>query len=117
MIDYMAKLSSETLATIWSLIQKLSLLVEDATETEYILFERFGETDETIAYLEELKNVAIESASRYSQLTKLRLRIAEAQPTIARDTLKLLEDSINQNQLRIPAMERSIQEIKLEWNL
>ncbi len=31
--------------------------------------------------------------------------------------LRLLEKTINQNQLRIPAMERSIQEIQIEWGL
>ena len=31
--------------------------------------------------------------------------------------LELLERTINQNQLRIPAMERSVEEIKIEWSL
>lgn len=113
----MAKLPTETLEIIWNLLKQLSQLVEDATETEYQLFEIFGETDSTIAYLEELKNVVLEAASRYSQLSKLRLRIAEVQLRVSEDMLSLLEQVINQNQLRIPAMERSIQEIKLEWNL
>ena len=113
----MAKLSPETLETIWRLLKQLSQLVEEATEAEFLLFERFGETETTLIFLEELKNVALEAASRYSQLSQIRLRIAEAQPIISNDMLKLLEQAINQNQQRIPAMERSIEEIKIEWNL
>ena len=113
----MAKLPNETLETIWSLLKQLSQVVEDASEAEFALFERFGETDSTIASLDEFKGVAIDAASRYSQLSNIRLRIAEVQPTAPDDMLRLLEQAISQNQLRIPAMERSIQEIKIEWNL
>jgi hypothetical protein len=113
----MAKLPTETLETIWSLLKQLSQVVEDASEAEFALFELFGETDSTIASLDELKGVAIDAASRYSQLSNIRLRIAEVQPTAPDDMLRLLEQAIRQNELRIPAMERSIQEIKIEWNL
>ncbi|AFZ15371.1 hypothetical protein Cri9333_4591 [Crinalium epipsammum PCC 9333] len=113
----MAKLPSETLETIWTLLRHLSQLVEDATEAEYILFERFGETDATIPNLDDLKNLNQEAASKYIQLSNIRLRIAEAQPIASNDMLRLLDQAIRQNQLRIPAIERSIQEIKMEWNL
>ncbi len=82
-----------------------------------MLFESYSETEETINSLDELKGVALEAASRYSQLSTLRLRIAENQPSLSNNMLKLLENIINQNQLRIPAMERSIEEIKIEWGL
>lgn len=113
----MAKLPPETLETIWSLLKQLSKLVEDASEAEFVLFERFGETDTTISSLTYLKNVAQEAASRYSQLANIRLRIAEAQPTAPADMLRLLHQSITQSQSRIPALERSTQEIKVEWDL
>jgi hypothetical protein len=113
----MAKLPEDNLEVIWTLLKHLSQLVEDASEAEYLLFERFGETDDTLACLEELKAVALEAASRYSQLANLRLRLAEIQPSITNDRLISLEQVIQQNQLRIPAMERSIQEIKIEWQL
>ena len=69
--------------------------------------------DETINSLDELKGVALEAASRYSQLSTLRLRLAENQPSLSNDMLEFLERTINQNQLRIPAMERSIEEIRI----
>ncbi len=42
------------------------------------------------------------------------LRIAESQPTIPADMLNLVYQSIERIQIEIPAMERSIQEVKTE---
>lgn len=113
----MAQLPSETTETIWTLLRQLLTLVEDAGAAEFTLFDRFGETENTLSNLEDLKNVAEEAASRSAQLFRIRLRIAEAQPTAPDDMLRLLYRAINENQLRIPALERSIEEIKIEWNL
>ena len=113
----MAKLPNDILETIFELLQELSKLVDEASSTEYLLFERFGETDETINSLDELKGVVLDASSRYSQLFTLRLRIAEAQPSLSNDMLGLLEKTIIKNKLKIPAMERSIEEIKIEWGL
>jgi hypothetical protein len=113
----MAQLPSETTETIWTRLKQLLTLVEDAGAAEFTLFDRFGETEETIDYLEELKGVALDAASRYAQLTNIQLRITEAQPVPPNDMLRFLYQAIDQNQLRIPALERSIQEIKIEWNL
>jgi hypothetical protein len=113
----MAKLPPETLEAIWTLLKQLSHVVEDAGEAEFNLVDRFGETDSTLAYLDELKGVSLDAATRYSQLCNIRLRIAEAQPTTSVDMLRLLEQVITRNQLRVPAMERSIEEIKMEWTL
>jgi len=59
----------------------------------------------------------LHSLTMYSQVANIQLRIAEAQPTAPADMLRLLHQSINQSQSRIPALERSTQEIKIEWNL
>jgi|JI102314DRNA_FD_contig_91_762637_length_1303_multi_2_in_0_out_0_3 hypothetical protein len=112
-----AQLPSETTETIWTLLRQLLTLVEDAGAAEFTLFDRFGETEETIPYLEELKGVALDAASRYAQLANIQLRITEAKPIAPNDMLRLLYQAINQNQLRIPALEGCIQEIKIEWNL
>ena len=113
----MAKLSPETLEVIWTILKQLSQVVEDAKAAEFIIFDRFGEIDSTIPYLTYLENVAEESASRYSQLANIRLRIAQSQPNAPTDMLRLLHQSINQSQSRIPALERTIREIQTEWNL
>lgn len=59
----------------------------------------------------------IESSSSFKQISNLQLRIAEAQPFATLDILNLLDRVISRTQNRIPALERSIEEIKLEWNL
>ncbi|MBL1209126.1 hypothetical protein [Geminocystis sp. GBBB08] len=84
---------------------------------EFILFEIRGETDETISFLDEMKNVSIQAEERYFQLSKLEVSIAQAQPTASNAMINLLTQAIEQNQMRIPAWQRSIQEVKLEWQL
>lgn len=113
----MAKLEPDTLNTIFNLLMRLSELVEDASYLEYLIFEHYGETEETLTSLDELRELFLEASSRYSQLSTLRLRIAEIQPTISKDMLALLQKTIEQNSLRIPAIKRSIEEIKIEGGL
>jgi hypothetical protein len=42
-------------------------------------------------------------------LSTLHLRIAEVQPTISNDLLKLMNEAISSIQNRIPALERSLE--------
>lgn len=112
----MAKLSEETTATIFNLKQQSLNIVDQATAAEFTLFQLFGETDETVSYLDEMKNVAEEAASSFSQLSTLQLNIAQAQPTAFSDMLNLLDRVIERTEARIPALERSVQEVKMEWN-
>lgn len=113
----MAKLPIATIEIIIRLKQDLLAVIDEATAAEFLLLSGFGETDETLPFLDEMKNVAEQAVSRFSQITTLQLRIAESQPNAAADMLELLDRAILQNQQRIPAWERSIQEVKLEWNL
>ncbi|MDJ1168740.1 hypothetical protein PMG71_04820 [Roseofilum sp. BLCC_M154] len=91
--------------------------IDSATSAELTLFEQFGETNDTIALLDELKNVSDRASPWFSRLSNFQLRIAEVQPTISVDMLNLVYESIERLQIEIPAMERSIQEVKNEWNL
>lgn len=56
---------------------------------------------------------------RYSsvQLSTLGLNIARSQPSVALDMLDLMNRAIARTQTRIPTWERSLEEVKLEWNL
>jgi hypothetical protein len=113
----MAKLSEHTTKTI-NLLKQTSLdIVDKALETEFILFELFGETDRTISFFEDLKTVAEDAKLSFSRLSNLQLRIAEAQPSAEFDMLELLAQVIERTSVRIPAWERSVQEVKIEWNL
>lgn len=54
----MANLPDETLATVSRLLPRLFQVINLATATEFNLFEQYGETEETLGELEELKNAA-----------------------------------------------------------
>ncbi|MCL1473788.1 hypothetical protein [Argonema antarcticum] len=113
----MAKIPREVTATINNLKQQALNIVEEASALESTLFEALGETDATISYLDEMKSVADYAESSYSQLSTLQLQIAKAQPIAPRDMLELLAQAIARTEARIPALERSIEEVKMEWNL
>jgi thiamine biosynthesis lipoprotein ApbE len=90
---------------------------ENVTEAAFIVFERFGETDITITVLHALKDIAEQAASQFSQLSTLHLRVANAQPTISPDMLELLTQVIAIAYQKVPALERSVEDIKVEWSL
>lgn len=113
----MAKLSPEINKTLFLIKQTLLEIIDEATAVEFILFEKRGETNETISFLDEMKNVSIQAEDRYFQLSKLEVSIAQAQPIATNAMIDLLTRAIEQNQLRIPTWQRSIQEVKLEWQL
>jgi len=113
----MAKLPIEIAETIWNLKRQLLDIIHDATAAEYTLFEQFGETDRTMDYLEQLKSVAQQADERFAQFSILQRRLANAQPTATSDMLRLVTEVITYTQARLPAWERSIEEIKIEWRL
>lgn len=51
----MAKLPDETITTIFYLQRRLLERIDEATATEAMIFERFGEAEETIPELEQLQ--------------------------------------------------------------
>lgn len=113
----MAKIPREVTATINNLKHQALDIVEEASALESTLFEAFGETEATIPYLNEVKTVVDDAESSFSRLSTLQLQIAKAQPIAPGDILELMNRTIARTQARIPAWERSIQEVKLEWNL
>ncbi|MFB2978279.1 hypothetical protein [Microseira sp. BLCC-F43] len=113
----MAKIPGEVTTTINNLKQQVLEIVEEATALEMRIFEAFGETEATIPYLDEVKTVVDDAESSFSRLSTLQLQIAKAQPIAPGDILELMNRAIARTQARIPAWERSIQEVKLEWNL
>ena len=113
----MAHLSPEIRTTIINLTEQILDIINEAKKAEFLLLERFGENETIVIALDELTEIAQQAADLYSQLSTLRVRISEAQPTIAPDMLKLLTERIATIQNRIPALERSTQEIKLDWGI
>lgn len=113
----MAKLPQEHQALIWECKQKLLDIIDVAREAEFNLLENFGETESTLPALEQLTEIAQQAKDRFSQLSTLQVLIAESQPRPSSDMLRLLDERLTIIQNRIPALERSTQEIKLDWNL
>jgi hypothetical protein len=114
----MARLSSEIKTNVNNLTEQLLDIIDEAKKVEFLLLERFGENDTTIIVLDELTEIAQQAIiDLCSQLTTLRIRIAEAQPIITPDMLRLLTERMAIVENRIPALERSTQEIKLDWEI
>jgi hypothetical protein len=113
----MAKLSPETQAVLHNLIEQLLEIIDEAKKTEFLLLEEFGETELTTIALDELAEIAQQANDSYSQISSLRVRIAEAQPILSPDMLRLLAQRVTTIQNRVPALERSTAEIKLDWRL
>lgn len=113
----MAKLSDTTLTTIFKLLRQLAEEIEDASATEWVLFERYGETPRTIGELEELQNARERLQDSYSRLNTLLLRTLQAQPLVSDAMLNLLVEAIERGQTNLDSTHVSIQEVKRGWNL
>jgi hypothetical protein len=113
----MSKLPPEVKATLSYQKEQLLDLIDQAKSLEFRLLDSFGETPETLATLDQLTEIAEQARDRLSQLSTLHLRIAEVQPTIPADLLRLMDKAISNVQSRIPALERSLEEIQLDWRL
>lgn len=113
----MADLPEETLRTIANLLPRLFKVINLALQAEFKLMERYGETEETIEELDELKNAAERVRIYYNRLYGLTLQVAESQPVANSATINLLYQSIEQAEATADAGEASVQEIKRSWNL
>ncbi len=113
----MARLSPEIRTTLSQQKEQLLDIIDRSKSLEFLLLESIGENIETISTLEQLTEITEQARTRLSQLSTLHLRIAEVQPTVSVDLLKLTNEAIANIQNRIPALERSLEEIKLDWRL
>lgn len=84
---------------------------------EYAIFQQFGETPETLSSFEELDQVITESRDYSHRLYNILLRSASEPFNIPSDLLSLLEETIIEGEMRLPALIRSIQEIQRDWSV
>jgi uncharacterized caspase-like protein len=113
----MGKLKPETAQTIWDLQKQLLGIIDTAKTLELSLFESFGETDRSVIYLNELQSIAEQATDRFSRFSTFQSRIANTQPPVPSDIIELVNRTIENTQKKIPALERSIQEIREEGEL
>lgn len=86
----MANLPDEAVTTVFNLQRRLWELINQATTAAWVIFEQFGETEETLPELEELRNAAERLRNFYSRLYTLMLQVVESQPSATSATLNLL---------------------------
>jgi hypothetical protein len=113
----MGKLSPQKTQTIWDLQRQLLEIIDAAKTLEQSLFESVGETERSIIYLDELQSIAEQATDRFSRFSTFQIRIANTQPPVSPDIIELVDRVIENTQQKIPALERSIQEIRQEWKL
>ncbi|MEK0183036.1 MAG: hypothetical protein EAZ78_15620 [Oscillatoriales cyanobacterium] len=113
----MAKFPPDITEIVNRLKQQSLDIVDGVTAAELALFELFGETEQTLPFFDELMTVLEDAEASYMQLSRLGLNIARSQPDAPPDMLELMNRAIVRTQTRIPAWERSLEEVKLEWNL
>ena len=113
----MAKLSDEFKLKITNLQQQLLDIIDESRLTEFLILENFGENNQTFMILEELTEITLQGRDLYLQLSRLRLQVAQVQPMISLDLLNLLTSRVNLIENRIPALNRSIIEIKTDWSI
>ncbi|MGI0482623.1 hypothetical protein ACN4EE_17790 [Geminocystis sp. CENA526] len=113
----MAKLSPEILTTIFSLQRRLIELIAETKITEFSLFERYGETEETLPELEQIQNCFERLKNPYSRLHTLTLRISEYYPVAPSAILELLSETIEQAQLSADVVAASLSETQKNWRL
>jgi hypothetical protein len=112
----MAKLPDPVISNIFIVQRRIIECLDSTTATEFRLFERMGETAETLPELEELQNIKEKLRSKYSRLYNLLLRITESQPIASEDMLVLLYRSIESTEASLDASIASLQEIQRNWN-
>jgi hypothetical protein len=111
----MGKLNPQTTQTIWELQCQLLEIIDAAKTLELSIFDSFGETERTISYLDELQSIAEQATDRFSRFSTFQIRIANTQLPVPPDIMDLVDRVIENTQQKIPALARSIEEIRQEW--
>ena len=113
----MAKLSEEEITRILTLQKRFLESINEATGLEFLIFEEFGETEDTIPELNELQNIKERADLYYSRFHAVLRLIYESQPLASRANLELLAQTVEDAEATIGAIQASLQEIKRNWSL
>lgn len=113
----MAKLPEEIIINVLYLQRKFLEAIDEIGKTEFILFERYGETEATFPELSELQKLKERADSYYSRFYIILRRIYESQPVASSANLELLGKTIEEAEAVLAAIKANIQEIKNNWYL
>lgn len=76
----MSQLSPETKIIVLDLQQRLLNIIHEATYSQFVILERYSETETTLSDLEQLDNVQQLSDTYYSRFHRLLRQIVSSQP-------------------------------------
>jgi hypothetical protein len=113
----MAELPIEITTTVLELQRRLLTNINHATTVEYLLLERYGETEASVADMEMLQNCKESAETYYSRFSTLLLRIAEAQPHANTAMLSLLDKTIAEAEALKDAQTATVQEVRRDWDI
>jgi hypothetical protein len=113
----MAQLSQETLNVVFELQRRLLEILDQATGTSYLIFERYGEIDAALTDLEQMDNTKERAVIYYNRLHTLLRVIAETQPVASSVILGSLAAAIAEAQFTADALEVTVAETKKDWHL
>ncbi|MBW4622474.1 MAG: hypothetical protein KME17_24350 [Cyanosarcina radialis HA8281-LM2] len=111
------KIPRQLQSDLFELQSRLLLIIDEAATTERLLFNAFGETEESLTDLTALASVIEDAQDTYRRLSTLMSVISRSDPDDADDSMKLLMQTYARGTERIEPMTRSIQEVKIEWGL
>lgn len=113
----MAKLSDEIVTAVFNLQRQLLERIDEATATEFTIFEQFGETEAIIGEFEQLQNVRDRADSYYSRFSTALRRIYESQFVASTANLDLLARFIEEAKATADATAATVQEIRRDFDL
>lgn len=102
---------------IFDLQAQLLDLIDNATTTERILFENYGETEQTLGDLDSLTGIREQAEDIYQRLNVRALRVVQAPQREATATMNLLIEVCEFGQERMGPLTRSVEEIRNTWEL
>lgn len=57
-------------------------MIANSRDAEFVILDRFGETENTIVYLDELQSVAEQATEKFSQFSSLQILIFNIQTQV-----------------------------------
>jgi len=113
----MANLSDETLLVALFRQGRLLKLLDEVTKADMTIYERFGETENTITTLAQLQNSRERLTNSYTRVGTLLQRVHESQPQADTSLLELFYRSVAEALATADAIEATVKETKRDWDL
>jgi len=110
----MINLPDETVIAIFNLQWKLLQLIDEVTETGFVIFEQHGNITTTYD-LELLQNARERATSYYVRLYQLLLQVTLS-PSPNPAILSLLAQSMNDASAHADAIKATVKEAQRDWN-